>query len=163
MSKYEPVHSKRYSPRRCDCSLMSRSESGWMLSSHHHSPNCKVSAPSALFLFFFFLNDPPPTETSTFPLHAALPLPPGGGSGGEDGGSCGPAVSCSSPARSGEAAAALRRDPKLALNLLLDKPAKLLEKLPQGLSTPPATSTPGDRGASSSRSRRSPPRLSPAG
>jgi len=89
--------------------------------------------------------------------------PPGGGSGGEDGGSCGPAVSFSSPARPGEAAAALRRDPKLALNLLLDEPAKLLEERSQGLTTPPGTSAPGDRGASSSPSRRSPPRLSPAG
>ena len=89
--------------------------------------------------------------------------PPGGGSGGEDGGSCRPAVSFSSFARPDEAAAALRRDPELALNLPLDEPAKLLEELPQGLTTPPGTSAPGDRGASSSRSRRSPPRLSPAG
>ena len=90
--------------------------------------------------------------------------PPGGGSGGEDGGSCGPAVSFSSPARpAAEAAAALRRDPKLALNLLLDEPAKLLEELSQGLTTPPGTYAPGDRGASSSGRHHSSPQLSPAG
>ena len=71
----------------------------------------------------------------------------------------------SHPARPGEAAAALRRDPKLALNLLLDEPPKLLEELPHRASTTSATSATGGRRLSSAspRSYCPPPWLSPAG
>ena len=59
----------------------------------------------------------------------------------------------------------LRRDPKLALNLLLDEPPKLLEELPHRASTTSATSATGGRRLSSAspRSYCPPPWLSPAG
>jgi len=47
--------------------------------------------------------------------------------------------------------------------ILSGEPAKLLEELPQGLTTPLGTSPPGDRGLSSSGRRPLSPRLSPAG